>query len=530
STGNPEMLINSGGLVRDNLGVEYGALVFAIAESPLEEGVIWAGTNDGQVQLTRDGGGAWTNVTGNISGLPPHGTVSNIEPSRYDAGSAYISVDLHQVNNRRPFIYKTTDYGQSWERITNGIPESVFSYVHVVREDPTREGLLYAGTENGLYVSFNDGQEWQPLQTNLPHAPVHWLVVQEHFNDLVVGTYGRGFWILDDITPIQQLTQEIVDSDVHLFEPRSAYRFLMKAAPMEVHDDPSLGDNPPYGASIHYYLNSDPGGDVKITILDEQGGVVETFEGTGSAGINRVWWDLRHQTSKQARLRTPPLYAPWVEPGPEGWRPIVTWGVRGSGIRPLAAPGTYTVRMEVDGQVLTQPLVVRKDPSSTGTVDDIRQQVDMSLEIRDNLNDVVEMINEVEWIRKQIYDLNDRLEGEEQHETILEAGKELDEKLIDFEQNLFQMRLTGGGQDVFRNPSKLYARLGFLYADVETSWGGVGSDWPPTSQAIEVHGLLKERLRTYQGQFRALLSEDLTAFNGLLRENNLGGVVSGHLP
>ncbi len=200
STADPEMLGNSGGLVRDNLGVEYGALVFAIAESPMEAGVIWAGTNDGLVQVTRDGGANWTNVTANIPDLPPAGTVSNIEPSRYDAGTTYITVDLHQVNNREPFVYKTMDYGQSWMRITDGIPQDVFRYAHCVREDPKRRGLLYLGTENMVYVSFNDGKNWQPLQTNLPHAPVHWLVVQEHFNDLVVGTYGRGFWILDDIT------------------------------------------------------------------------------------------------------------------------------------------------------------------------------------------------------------------------------------------------------------------------------------------------------------------------------------------
>jgi photosystem II stability/assembly factor-like uncharacterized protein len=526
STGNPELLGNSGGLVRDNLGVEYAALVFAIAESPLEEGVIWAGTNDGQVQLTRDGGTNWTNVTQNIPDLPPLGTVSNIEPSRYAEGGAYITVDLHQVNNRQPFIYKTTDYGESWRRITNGIPESVFSYVHVVREDPTRQGLLYAGTENGLYASFDDGQNWQPLQTNLPHAPVHWLVVQEHFNDLVVGTYGRGFWILDDITPIQQLTQQIVDSDVHLFAPRAAYRFLRKAAPMEVHDDPAQGDNPPYGASIHYYLKGQPDSVVKITILDEQGDVVDTVTATKQAGINRVWWDLRHQVSKQAKLRTPAMHADWVELGDEGWRPIVTWGVRGSGIRPLAAPGTYTVRLEVDGQEFTQPLVVRKDPSSTGTLQDIRRQVGMSLEIRDNLTEVVEMINEVEWIRKQIYDLKDRLAGQQQYQPIIEAANTLDSTLIDFEQNLFQMRLTGGGQDVFRNPAMLYARFGFLYADVETSWGGVGSDWAPTSQAIEVHELLKGRLRTYQGRFRTLVSDDLSTFNRLLSDNKLGGLLT----
>src|SRR5215831_16678838 len=184
----------SGGLTGDNIGVEYAGVVFAIAESRLDKGLIWAGTNDGLVQVTRDGKN-WTNVTKNIPGLPPWGTVSNIEPSRYNAGTAYITVDFHQVNNRDPFVYKTSDYGKTWKAITNGIPHSMLSYAHCIREDPVRKGLLYVGTENALYVSFDDGENWQPLQAGLPHAPVYWIVIQPRFNDLVVATYGRGFWI-----------------------------------------------------------------------------------------------------------------------------------------------------------------------------------------------------------------------------------------------------------------------------------------------------------------------------------------------
>jgi photosystem II stability/assembly factor-like uncharacterized protein len=176
--------------------VEYAGVVFAINESPKEAGLIWAGTNDGLVQITRDAGKNWINVTKNIPGLPPWGTISNIEASRYEPGAAYITVDFHQVNSRDPFVYKTKDYGKTWKLITNGIPKSMLSYAHCVREDPTRAGLLYLGTENGLYVSHDDGENWQPLQSNLPHAPVYWMVVQEHFNDLVIATYGRGFWIL----------------------------------------------------------------------------------------------------------------------------------------------------------------------------------------------------------------------------------------------------------------------------------------------------------------------------------------------
>ncbi|HXF05439.1 MAG TPA: sialidase, partial [Blastocatellia bacterium] len=288
----------SGGLTPDNIGVEYAPVVFAIAESPREKGVIWAGTNDGLVHITRDGGRTWTNVTANIPNLPPWGTVSNIEPSRHQAGKAYITVDFHQVNNRDPYVYKTTDYGKTWKLITNGIPRSPLSYAHCIREDPVRPGLLYLGTENALYVSFDDGENWQPLQMNLPHAPVYWLVVQEHFNDLVVATYGRGFWILDDITPLQQLTPQVLAAEAHLFAPRPAYRFHPITPPMMMSNDPTAGQNPPYGASINYYLKSVPSGDVTIRILDARGQLVRTLQGTKQAGLNRVWWDLRTELSK----------------------------------------------------------------------------------------------------------------------------------------------------------------------------------------------------------------------------------------
>ena len=299
----------SGGLTGDNIGVEYAPVVFAIAESPKEKGLIWAGTNDGLVQVTRDGGKNWTNVTKNIPNLPPWGTVSNIEPSRYDAGAAYITVDFHQVNNRDPFVYKTNDYGQTWKAITNGIPHTMLSYAHCVREDPVRPGLLYLGTEGGLFVSFDDGANWEPLQSNLPHAPVYWLVVQEHFNDLVIATYGRGFWILDDLAPLQQMNQMVRDSSAHLFTPRPAYRFRNTVVPVTMSDDPTAGQNPPYGASINYYLKSAPSGDVKIRIEDAKGQTVRTLTGTKTVGINRVNWDLRGEQTKEVRLRTSPAYA-----------------------------------------------------------------------------------------------------------------------------------------------------------------------------------------------------------------------------
>jgi hypothetical protein len=293
---------------------------------------------------------------------------------------------------------------------------------------------------------------------------------------------------------------------------------------MTAQNDQADGDNPPDGASINYWLKDVPKGNVQISILDDKGGVIRTIEGKKQKGINRIWWDLRYEKSKEAKLRTSPLYAPWVKPGPEG-RPIVTWGVRPGGIAPLAAPGTYTVKLSVDGQDFSEKLTVKKDPSSTGTEADIRAQLKMMLEAREKLNNVVDMINQVELVRKQIVDMSGYVEGRPDAGAIVKAGKDLDQKLVAFEETLFQMRLTGGGQDVFRNPTKLYEHIGFLAQMVETSWGNVGSDYPPTSAEGEVDELLAKQVVTSQGQLKTLIDQNVPAYNDLLQKASLKPVI-----
>jgi photosystem II stability/assembly factor-like uncharacterized protein len=503
----------SGGLTPDNIGVEYANVLFAVRESRLKAGLIWAGTNDGLVHVTQDGGKTWTNVSRNIPNLLPWGTISNIEPSRYDTGTAYLTVDGHQVNNRDPWLYKTTDYGRTWRLIVNGIPRSPLSYAHVVREDPVRRGLLYAGTENALYVSFNDGESWQPLQTNLPHAPVYWMVIQEHFNDLVVGTYGRGFWILDDLSPLQQLTPDVQAKAAHLFKPRAAYRFRNITAPAAPSDDPVAGRNPPYGATINYWLKAVPSGSVSVTIADAEGRAVRTIDGPKKAGINRVVWDLRNEPTREARLRTPPLHAPDVRPGPDGWRAAPGLGR----LSVLMPPGTYTVKLKVGDQELTQPLEVRKDPNSGGSEEEIRTQVTVLADLQNDMNQAVDMINRAEVVRSQIQNLRAVLPAAPAE--VRSAADSLEQQVAALEENLHQLRVTGRGQDNIRWPVKLAAQLAYL------AGGIASSDFAPTTQQNEVQQQLKQQLRALAARLDQLVAQDLARFNEMLRQKNLGAVV-----
>ena len=536
----------SGGLTPDDIGVEYAGVVFAIAESSKEPGLIWAGTNDGFVQLTRDGGKTWTNVTKNIPNLPDWGTVSNIEASRFDAGSAYITVDFHQVNNRDPFVYKTTDYGKTWTAITKGIPHSMLSYAHCIREDPVRRGLLYLGTENGLYVSFDDGGNWQPLESKLPHAPVYWMTVQERFHDLAVATYGRGFWILDDITPLEQLTPEVRASNAHLFAPRDAYRFRSVAQPFAVSYDATAGENVPYGVPLNFYLKSELGEkeEARIAISDSSGRLVRelkcgrpgpraarapTGRGRGAAagevsappceatpGINRVWWDLRSEPSGQVMLRTPPMYAPDVPLGAEGWRPAPD----ARRISLLVPPGTYTVKLAVGGHEFTQKLNVLKDPHSQGSETDVAAQNKLLADLRDELNVLAGVVNQIESLRVQLADLEKQIGNDDAAKSVRKAADDVTAKLIGLEGHLLQLKLTGRGQDDTRWSPMLLQKISYLANQV-----GNSSDFPPTTQQLAVQELLKAQGDQYQQEFQQLLAKDVAAFNTTLREKNIPNII-----
>jgi photosystem II stability/assembly factor-like uncharacterized protein len=528
STGDPSRLQSSGGITEDNLGPEYGGIVFAIAESPLEKGLIWAGTNDGLVHLTRDGGEHWTNVTSGIPNLPPLGTISNIEPSKYNAGTAYLSVDLHQVNNRDPFVYKTIDYGKTWKSISSDLPKSVFSYVHCVREDPVRKGLLYLGTENGIYISLDDGGHWVPLQNNLPHAPVDWMVVQPEFNDLAVATYGRGIWILDDITPLQKVTPQILDSQVHLFPPRPAYRFADRAPLQKAPNDQSPGHNPPDGASIDYYLKSAPTAGVTVSIHDAAGQLVRTLHGPKQIGVNRLWWDLRYEPPREIQLRSTPPGDPHVWEKKEyrdarlkgGYRTLRVYRADDGNIGVRVSPGTYTVTVNTGTQSLSEKLTVKKDASTLGTEADIEAQVKAVLVVEKNLNSVVDSVNQMEWIQKQLEDLGDRLNQTNGEESVIKATAEIRKKLTDTEAKFFEPSLAESDWKRFRKPLVLYGDYLVLNFDM------MSADFPPTDAQLEVTKELNQELAVAQSQLDDLIAHDLMEFNKFLSSKGLEGIVA----
>jgi len=481
---------SSGGLTPDNTSVEFYCVLFAIAESPLDGNVIWTGSNDGLVHVTRDGGGHWDNVTKAIPILPPWGNVTKIEPSRYDAGTAYITVDLHQVNDRNPYVFKTADYGKTWKLIVNGIPRSVFSYAHCIVEDPVRKGLLYLGTENSLYVSFDDGGYWQLLQSNLPHAPVTWLVVQEHFNDLVVATYGRGFWILDDITPLQQFDEKVRSTSTHLFTPRPAYRFLTRPVlPIymgEEFDPPSaLGHNPPYGASINYYLENVPTGDVQIEIAEPKGHTIRTLKGTKQLGVNRLWWDLKYESLEMPRLRTSPIGHAEIGLNAEGWRRFPLGPESGGATAPLVPPGNYTVRLKVEKAELTHELSILKDPNSRGSEEGILAANRLVLDLFEQVKRMTGMINQIESVRKQLADLKTELAVKSK--PLSAEVEELDKKLLEVESTFFDPHITSAA-DSFYYPPQLFVKLQGLMSDISES------DFPPTQAQVEVYQLFMKQI------------------------------------
>jgi len=489
---------SSGGIAIDNLMTFDGSVLFAITESPLKQGLIWVGSNDGQLHISKNGGRSWDNLTSNIE-MPPWGTISNIEASQHDEKSAYISVDFHQMGNFDPYIYKTKDYGKTWKLISENIPKSYSSFVHVVREDNKMSGILYAGTDNALYLSVDDGDNWSKINNNLPPAPVYWISLQNHFDDMVVGTYGRGIYILDDISPFRELASSN-KKDIILMPIQDAYRF-QNIQSMK-NDGTSLirGQNPAYGANIDFFLPDTTMKNIIISIQDINGNEIRQIKHRKiSKGVNRVMWDLRYEKTITPKLRVDPLGVNWVTYNDNGWRPLRTWDldVNAGKLGPKVIPGKYRAVLQIENESFKQTFNILKDPNTAGTIRDIKTQFEFLISLRESINDNVRLINKIEELRYSLQNDYSLIRGEK-------AARDMDIKLYEIESNLFDVKLTGAREDAFRNPNKIYGRLAALGSDLTR----FGADFKPTDQQVEVYEILTKRLEKQKKDFNMLMEDD----------------------
>lgn len=505
----------SGGLTPDNIGVEYFDTIFSIAESPKQRGLIWVGTNDGQVQLSRDSGKTWTNLSKNLPNLTQFATISNIEPSHFDPATAYLTVDGHLVDNRDPHVYRTTDYGATWNEITSGLPIEPNGYAHQVIEDPSQKGLLFLGTEGGVYVSFNNGDQWQPLQFNLPHVPVYGLTVQTRAHDLDIATYGRGFWILDDITPLERAATAGGTPVAGLLPVRDSYEFRGGGFGFGGGNDNTVGHNPPAGADINYYLPQAVRGGVRIAIANAAGETVRTLRGPGAQGLNRVWWDFRVEPSQRPMLHTVPEGMLSVSLNTRGERPVPYVNA----ITLTMPPGKYTAKLDLDGAATSQSLTVLKDPRSTATPADFAAQFKLATALRGEMNQFAQLVRHADALRVQLRTLRQvTLPLDPGSAPLRSQAAAVDAKLVEIESHLYKNQTTGAGEDEDRQPPGLGDAIDHLFQDVTSA------DFPPTQQELEVNQLLIQRLAQYGAAVNQIVATDVAALNRSLGEHKLGSL------
>lgn len=510
--------VAGGPITHDDTGTEYYDTIFTIAESPLTKGMIWVGSDDGLIHLTRDGGKTWEDVT--PKQMPEWSMVSLIEASPHDAGTAYAAIDRHKLDEIRPIIYKTNDYGKTWEEITNGIPDT--TYVHAVREDPVRKGLLYAGTETGVFVSFDDGGHWQPLQLNLPTTPIHDLVI--HGSDLVVATHGRSFWVLDDVSPLRQMSDEVSSADVYLFKPRPAIRIRGSQYPIFG----PYGKNPPAGAIIYYDLKSAPKKNEEITleISDSKGKLVRKYSNLkqpgeqpvpqeypgmnidrnllpAKAGTNRFVWDLRYEDPTKLPGAIFGDYSP-----------------HGA----YVLPGTYQVKLTAEGKTLTEPVEVRLDPRVKTSVADLEKQLDLANQVNAELSEDHQAVNQIRDLRTQLSALRKRLADDTKNKPIVDATENLDKEITAVEDVLTQPKIKSS-EDSLNYPLGLDGKLAGL-ADVVES-----ADATPTAQSYLVQQDLAPKLDAQLSKWKEIQSKDLRDLNEMMRKSHVQVLmVSSGLP
>ncbi|MCU1233509.1 MAG: hypothetical protein JWP63_1476 [Candidatus Solibacter sp.] len=510
STRDPSRIVSSGGIVGDNLGQFYGEVVFSIAPSDVQKGLIWTGTNDGKVWYTKDAGKTWNDVTKNITGLPAWGVVSKIEPSHFDAASAYICVDFHLMDNRDPWVYKTTDYGKTWIKISDGLPKGPLAYARVIAENPNKKGNLFVGTGNALYYTLDDGGHWKQLQTGLPAAPVSWVVVQKQAHDLVLSTYGRGMFIMEDITPLEQGVMETAaDTPVTLVAPRPAYRIVRGQA----------------RAILSFTLKTVPQAPIQFEILDAKGASVRKLTPvTGHTGLNRTSWDLRYEAPPLVALRTTPPENPhiWEEPRFQGQetRAITHWGLAQAEVGPIAAPGQYTVKMTVDGQTFTQPLTILRTPDSHADDAALQSSVRLQLKVREDITAVSNMTNQLEWMRRQLEDQTKTVAGKQ---DLIQLISSINKKLEEVEYQLITRADALSDDKYFQTAYNLYQNFLWLNGEIGTGAGDVhgSGDWGATETGIGLVLDLEKTLEKVKLDYKSVMEKDVPAYNKQIETKGL---------
>jgi hypothetical protein len=513
---------NSGGISSDNLTTFDGATLYALAESPVKAGVIWTGSTDGQVNVTQDAGGKWTNVTKNMPNLPPWGTVWSIAPSHFDAGTAYVVENLQHEGIYDALVYKTTDYGATFKLISSSVPKGVNSSAHIIVEDPVRKGMLYLGTDNALYISWDDGGNWTRLRNDLPPAPVYWMQVQPTFNDLVIGTHGRGVYILDDVTPLRSW-DTAQSQDFHLFDPRPTYRFRGTNDGRESEPDAHVqGESAQYGADINFALKSvTPEVQISISITGPNNATIRTLNVAGHPGLNRVWWDLRYDGGSTITMQTPPLFEPWAP----ARRQYAAYGTRIPPAAPVVPPGGYTVHVKVGSNEQTAKLTVLADPNSPGTPQTIEAQVAFLREVLAEIDQVAQMGNALESMRKQAQDLKDTLAKDPQKSLVMESVMTFEAGMSKVEAKMIDLRNTGRSEDAFRQPVQLYERISWMIGQMGGNGGSGGGDLGPTDQQVEVNNGFKQELAAIAAEYKQITDKDLPAMNALLKQNGITVVI-----
>ena len=504
TTNNKERLKDAGGpIFPENTSAEYFGTIISLAESPIQRDMIWSGSDDGVLQMTTDGGKNWMNISKNVPGIPADSSVSHVEPSRVNANTAYVSYDRHKFDDYKPYIFKTTDGGKSFSNITGNLPAN--AYVWVVREDPKNPNLLYAGTELGLYASY-DGRNWFELNMkNFPRVAVHDILIHPRDNDLILATHGRSLWVFDDATPVQKLNAEILQKEAHLFETRPAYRYATMMTRYGIGDKPFRGQNPPNGALVTYFLKDkvDAKTPVRMQIFDSANKMVVEYKNLSKEkGINRAVWNL---SQEGARLRRPPTPQQLEFAGPP----------RG----PQVIPGTYTIKLFVGDKMHGESKVeVRVDPTVKVTTADLQTQYDLGMKLRD-LNSVMnDGLRQLDSIKQQ----TDQIELVAK-DRLTEVPADLTKAFADYKKGLNTLlgSLATNPEDGIFAPSKFADQLGGLYFSI------VGGNSAPTATMKENFEMLSKEFPSQIAKINKFISEDTANFNKVLQKNGLSTIVTG---